>query len=303
MGSAKFAVPSLEKLALSSHEIPLVVTQPDSPAGRGMHVLGCPLAQRAKGLGLELFQPKSVKTPEAIERLKIPKPDIIVVVAYGKILPKELLAIPRHGSVNLHASLLPKYRGAAPINWAIANGEIETGVTTQKISSELDAGDVLMSQKTQIGPKENAAELYERLSETGAELLLRTIALIESGGVNPKSQDPSQVSFAPLLRKEDGLIDWNMSSCEIFNRVRGFVPWPGAYTKLGGRIFRIHKAEYGKEDVSAPPGTVTKIGPELSVACGKGILYPTEVQIEGKRRMAVEEFLRGHKIQVGTILG
>lgn len=302
MGSALFAVPSLEALASSRHQILEVVTQPDKPAGRGRRIAACPAAHAASRLGLALYQPWSVKKAESIDHIRGLAPDMIAVVAYGRILPNMLLEIPQHGCVNVHASLLPKYRGAAPINWAIVNGDSETGVTTQRIGEEVDAGDILLAASTPIGDEETASELHDRLASIGADLLLKTIEGIERGTISPAPQEHSKATFAPIIKKEDGRIDWSMPARDIFNRVRGFAPWPGTFTILDGRLLHIHKAAPADIGASELPGTVIENAANLTVACGMGALYLLEVQIEGRRRMNARDFLRGHKIKVGTIL-
>lgn len=302
MGSAQFAVPSLVALAESSHELLEVVTQPDKPAGRGMHLTACPVAQTARSLKLPLHQPKSVKTPEAIAHFRNLNPDMIVVVAYGKILPPDLLAIPKFGSINVHASLLPKYRGAAPINWAIVNGERETGVTTQLINDELDAGDILLSAATQIDEVETADALYDRLAPLGAEILMKTIEGMENGSIRPRPQDRSAATFAPIIKKEDGHIDWSKPARAIANMVRGFKPWPGTFTTLEGKVLRVHEVAAIDNDSGLTPGSVIEGSDNFAIACGEGTLYLLEVQMEGKRRISAVDFLRGHKIQKGVVL-
>lgn len=302
MGSAAFAVPSLEALAASRHEIVEVVTQADKPAGRGMHIKACPAAEAARRLGLPVFQPKGVKDPEAIWHIRSLGAELIVVVAYGKILPAEILKIPPRGCVNVHASLLPKYRGAAPIAWAIANGERETGVTTQLITEELDAGDILLARQTPIGSAESASQLHDRLAPMGALLLLRTIEGLERRTIKPVPQDHSKATRAPIIKKEDGHIDWKKPAGEIFNRVRGLNPWPGTFTFLVGKQFIVHKAAALDIEQDAAPGTVVENQGRLAVACGEGTLYLMEVQPEGRKRMPAADFLRGHKVPVGTVL-
>lgn len=302
MGSAAFAVPSLEALCASGHDVLEVVAQPDKPAGRGMHLTACPAASAAQRLGLPLFQPKSVRGLEVIDHIRALEPELIAVVAYGKILPRELLEIPPRGCVNVHASLLPKYRGAAPIAWAIANGETETGVTTQRIAEELDAGDVLLCARTPIDAAETAAELHDRLAPMGAGLLLKTIEGIERGSIQPVPQDPAQATFAPIIRKGDGRIDWSQPAATIFNRIRAFTPWPGSYASLFGKKLKVIRAEPRGQGPCAPPGTVVEGGGHLAVACGEGVLYLLEVQLEGKRKTSAADFLRGHQVPVGARL-
>jgi methionyl-tRNA formyltransferase len=303
MGSAAFAVPSLEALVRASHDIIEVVTQPDKPAGRGMRTRPCPVAEFARKNGLSLFQPPSVRKPAQIDHFKEIAPDLIVVVAYGKILPRELLDIPPRGCINVHASLLPKYRGAAPISWAIANGERETGVTTMFIGEELDSGDTLLSRATLIGDDETASQLHARLAAIGAELLVETIDGLAAGRIRAVPQDHSKATLAPLLRKDDGRIDWEMPARLIYNRVRAFTPWPGAFTAIGGRRLRIHSADVQNEAQRERPGTVIEAGERLCIACGRGVLELVEVQAEGGRRMSAADFLRGHRLAKGVVLG
>ncbi len=300
MGSAAFAVPSLDALVRSRHQVVEIVAQPDKPAGRGRHIHACPVAEFARSKGLALFQPTSVRKEESIEHFRSLAPDLLVIVAYGKILPIEIISIPPRGSINVHASLLPKYRGAAPINWAIANGEAETGVTTMFISEELDAGDILLASSTPIGNEESAGELHDRLACMGAALLMETIEGIENGELRAHPQDHSKATHAPILKKEDGHIDWKMPAAAIANRVRAFTPWPGTYTKIGDRTLRVHRAAVTQISHCGQPGTVIEARARLVIACGKGALCIDEVQIEGGRRMAAPDFLLGHKITVGT---
>ncbi len=301
MGSAAFAVPCLGELIQSRHKIIEVVTQPDKPAGRGQHIKACPVAEYAREHDLTLFQPKSVKKAESIEHFKKLGCDLVVIVAYGKLLPSELLELPSMGCINVHASLLPKYRGAAPINWAIANGEKETGVTTMFVSEEMDAGDILLFATTPIDDAETASELHDRLSAMGADLLIRTIEGLIDGTVTASPQDHSKATHAPLMKKEDGHIDWSKSADEIYNRIRAFNSWPGSYTLKDGKKVRIHEAAPVDLDHGLPPGTVLESNEHISVACGKGTLYLIEVQMEGGRKMPAQDFLRGHKIIEGEV--
>ncbi len=303
MGSAGFAVPALEALLDSEYELLEVVTQPDKPAGRGRKLTPCPVAALARERDLPLYQPKGIKRPERIEHVRALVPDCIVVVAYGRILPAALLAIPPMGCVNVHASLLPHYRGAAPINWAIVNGETETGVTTQRIVEELDAGDILLQATTTIDETETAQQLHDRLAGMGAELLIKTLDGLAAGTITPQPQDPEQVSFAPILAKEDGHIDWSLPAQKIYDRIRGFTPWPGSFTLLGGKRLRVIEAAPLNEPTKAPPGTAIDCDTHLCVACGEGRLYLIEVQPEGKKPMSATDFLRGHRIEKGARLG
>lgn len=312
MGSAPFAVPSLEALLRSGHDVALVVTQCDKPAGRGLKVHACAVAECAKKHSIPLFQPPTLKEPETRSKIGSAGAELIVIVAYGKILPKEVLKMPKLGCVNVHASLLPKYRGAAPINWAIVNGETRTGVTTMFINERMDAGDILLQKESDIGADECAPALYERLAGTGAELLIETITKIESGTVKPKPQNEGEATYAPIIRKEDGLIDWQKSAREIANLVRGMQPWPVAHTYIDGKMLKIFGATahpgplppfdraQGRQGEREKPGTIVEAGKNLAVATGEGTLYLTDVQLEGKKRMAAEAFLRGHKIKEGN---
>ncbi len=303
MGSAGFAVPALSALIDSEHDVIEVVAQPDKPAGRGQKVTACPVATCARESELPLYQPKGVRKPERIEHFRELAPDLIAVVAYGKILPRELIDIPKHGCINVHASLLPNYRGAAPIQWAIVNGDAETGVTTQRMVEELDAGDVLMAASTPIDACETARELHDRLALMGADLLLHTIEAIEEDTLVPIPQEPAQVTFAPIIEKADGRIDWTQSAQAIYNRVRGFAVWPGTFTTWQGKQLRLHEVAPVEGPCDAKPGTVVEVGDaHIAIACGEGMLYLLEVQLEGKRRMPVADFLRGHKVAPESIL-
>lgn len=302
MGSAAFAVPSLNALLRSRHEVVEVVAQPCKPAGRGMCLTECAVAHHAQEEGFPLYQPKGVRKPEVLGHLQALAPELVVVVAYGKILPRELLDIPPMGCVNVHASLLPKYRGAAPINWAIANGEEETGVTTMFINEQLDAGDILLAASTRIDPCETASMLHDRLADLGAELLITTIDGLLDGSVKPRPQDNAKASFAPIMKKEDGRIDWSLSAYEIMNRIRAFTPWPGSFTQLRGKKLRVHEAAAMECAHGKTPGTILNAQDFLSVACGKDALCILELQAEGGKRMPVADFLRGHKIKEGDTL-
>lgn len=302
MGSPAFAVPSLEAILSSKDEVPLVVSQPDKPSGRGLQLTPCAVAVYAKKHNLELFQPKTLRKKEIQEKIIDIKPDLIAVVAYGKILPKEILSLPKYGCINLHASLLPKYRGAAPINWAIVNGERKTGITTMIISEELDTGDMLLKKETEIKPDETTIELHDRLSQMGASLLVETIKKIRDGSVKRTPQNHSEATYAPLLKKEVGLINWKKDASEIHNLVRGMQPWPGAYTYYNKKKFGIWSSRYTNETQKELAGTVVTNQQELGIATGKGTIYLKEVQLEGKKRMKTEDFLRGHKIEKGERL-
>jgi len=302
MGSAGFAVPSLEQLVESEYDVTEVVCQPDKPAGRGRKITACPVAEYAREQKLPLFQPVSLKGHEAFERIEYLAPDLIVVVAYGKLLPIEILGIPHLGCINLHASLLPKYRGAAPINWAIINGEEETGVTTMYMNEGMDEGDVLLARPVAIDELDNAMEVEERLEQLGAHLLIETIKDLEEGELKGMPQADALATYAPILSKKDGLIDWSQSARAISNRVRGLVPWPVAHTHVEGKLLKLFDVHAGNEPCSEEPGTVIRSDDHLAIATGEGVIYPIEVQIEGKKRMKCEDMMRGHSIKVGTRL-
>lgn len=302
MGSAGFAVPSLEQLVESDYDIIEVVCQPDKPAGRGRKITACPVADYAREHKLPLYQPASLKRHEAFGHIQNLAPDMIVVVAYGKLLPPEILELPQMGCINLHASLLPKYRGAAPINWAIINGEEETGVTTMFMNEKMDEGDILLARAVEIDKLDSAIEVEERLEQLGARLLVETIKDVEKDEIKGMPQDHSLVTYAPILSKKDGLIDWTMTASQIANRVRGLVPWPVAHTYVDGKLLKIYDAHAGDEPCDAAPGTVIRSDDHLAIATGEGVIYPVEVQLEGKKRMKCEDMLRGHPIKAGTKL-
>jgi methionyl-tRNA formyltransferase len=288
MGTPAFAVPTLERIVDAGHEVVAVFTQPDRPKGRGQKDAMPPVKEAALRLGLPVHQPERVRRPEVVEQLRALAPEAMVVVGYGQIIPQAILDIPPKGIINVHASLLPKYRGAAPIQWSIARGETRTGVTTMKIDAGLDTGDMLLKWETEIGPEETAVELGARLAVAGADLLVQTLA--ELGTIVPQKQDEAQATYAPILKKEDGEIDWTMSSQDILNRIRGFVPWPGCYTLWQGQRLRIWKAR--RLDLPAPPqGWLQRAKGRLFAGTGNGGVEILELQLEGKRRMETAAFL------------
>jgi len=306
MGTPAFAADSLLALLEAGHAIVAVVTRPDAPAGRGRALAPSAVKLLALEHGLPVLQPAGVRGAALLDDLAAREPDIVAVVAFGRILPDPMLRLGRYGAVNVHASLLPRYRGAAPIAWAIARGEAETGVTTQRMVSRLDAGDVLLQRATPIGPRETAAELERRLAAMGARLLVETLDALEGGSVLPKPQDESLVTMAPLLKKEDGWIDWRAEPPAIDRRVRAFDPWPVAHTSLrGGRSLRVWKVEplAGASSAGDEPGTVldTTAGP--AVACGGGVIRLLEVQPEGRNRMAAQAAVAGRYLATGDRLG
>jgi methionyl-tRNA formyltransferase len=286
LGTPEFAVPSLERVASG---VIAVYTQPDRPRGRGQELAMPPVKQAALRLRIPVRQPLKIR--DAVEELRECKADVMIVVGYGQIIPQAILDIPPMGIVNVHASLLPKYRGAAPIQWAIARGETTTGVTTMKINAGLDTGDMLLKWETPIGAEENAVELSGRLAVVGADLLQRT--LDEWPRIIPQPQDHAQATLAPILKKEDGLIDWSRPAREIANRVRGFQPWPGCYTFARGRKLAIWKARAAGG--SGAPGAIAS---GFRVGCGEGLLEVMEVQPEGKKRMSAAAFLSGYQVEM-----
>ena len=299
MGTPAFAVPSLERTVEAGHEVVAVFTQPDRPKGRGQKDSMSPVKEAALRLGLAVDQPERVRRPEVVEQLRAMTPEAMVVVGYGQIIPKAILEIPPQGIINVHASLLPKYRGAAPIQWAIARGETSTGVTTMRINEGLDTGDMLLKLETAIGPEENAVELGRRLAVAGADLLVRTLA--ELRVIKPSPQDDSQATYAPILKKEDGKIDWQLSGREILNRIRGFEPWPGGYGFLRGQRLQIWSAAISDRQLS--PGALRAVNRKLYAGCGRGeSIELREVQLEGKKRMPAAAFMNGFPLSGDEVL-
>jgi methionyl-tRNA formyltransferase len=306
MGTPEFACPTLQKLLDRGEDVIAVVTQPDRPKGRGQKMVPPPVKDLAEKNGIPVLQPQKVRAPEFIEILKGMNPDLIVVVAFGQILPKALLDIPKYGCINVHASLLPRYRGAAPLNWCIINGETETGVTTMLMDEGLDTGAMLLKKVTPIDPEEDTRSLHDRLSALGADTLSETLDMLAAGGLNPVKQDDSLSCYAPMLKKEHGLIDWNREPAAIKNMVRGMSPWPCAFTWLDGKLVKIFKVRVdtpkGRE--AAAPGTVLSAGKEgIEVACDGGVIIIDELQLEGRKRLSAGDFLAGCKITPGMILG
>jgi methionyl-tRNA formyltransferase len=302
-GTPRFAVPSLEKLVEAGFRIQLVVTQPDKPRGRGMELTPSPVKQRALELGLQVAQPDKIKNNEAFRsQLSTLKPDAIIVVGYGRLIPQWMIDLPPMGNINLHASLLPKYRGAAPIQWAIACGETVTGVTTMKIDSGLDTGDILLQKEIPVEAKDTAETLAPRMANIGAELVRETLPGLRAGTVHPTPQDNTKASLAPILKKEDGEIDFHRSAEEICNRLRGFQPWPGAYTNFRGKNLQVWDAKPLQRVLSEAEFAVE--ADRLIVGCGKGTaLELLEVQPEGKKRMATRDFVHGYRPQSGEKVG
>ena len=306
MGTPEFACPTLQKLIDRGEQVIAVVTQPDRPKGRGQKMVPPPVKVLAEKNGIGVFQPPKVRAPEFIDIVKGMNPDLVVVVAFGQILPKALLDIPRFGCINVHASLLPRYRGAAPLNWCIINGETETGVTTMLMDQGLDTGAMLVKKTTPIDPEEDTKSLHDRLSDLGAETLSETLDLLASGQLHPEKQDDALSCYAPMLKKEFGLIDWNTGPQTIKNMVRGMSPWPGAFTWLDGKLLKICKVRVSGTagaDMNAP-GTVLRADREgIEVACTGGSIIIDELQLEGRKRLSAGDLLAGCKILPGTILG
>lgn len=300
-GSDHFAIPSLHALCKSAYTVVGVVAQPDKPAGRGRHLHACPVAQAAKELGLNLLQPEMLDGA-AVAKLSLLQPDLLAVVAYGKFLPEALVESAPFKAVNVHPSLLPKYRGAAPIQWAILNGDEKSGVTTMTVIREMDAGDIFLQCETDIDLVENHEMLEGRLSLLGAELLLKTIQGLEKGNLKLKPQDPSRVVLAPKLSKAEGHLRWGEPAEKLFNRIRALNPWPGTFCSWGEKTLKIFEAAPLEWKREARPGVVVDNQRGITVACGQGALCLLEVQLEGKRRMLAAEFLKGHVIAVGTQL-
>ena len=304
MGTPDFAVPSLKALAEAGHEICGVFTQPDKPKNRGMKLQQSPVKECALAMGLPVYQPAKMRDGEALAILQELKPDLIAVAAYGKILPVDILELPRLGCVNVHSSLLPKYRGAAPINWAILNGEDETGVTIMYMAEGMDTGDILAQAKTPIDINENAAQLFDRLAVMGADLLVETVKELDVGTAKAVPQDEALSSHAPMLSREQSPMDWNKTARQLHDQVRGLYPWPAATAVLDGIRCKILRTALCAETTNKAPGTVLQADKKgLRVACGDGgVLDILELQPDGKKAMAAPAFLLGHPIPVGTTL-
>jgi methionyl-tRNA formyltransferase len=304
LGSGSFAIPSFEALLDAGHDVAALVTQPDREKGRGRELAPPPLKPVALARGVTVLQPRRVREPEAQETLRALAPELQVVVAYGQILPKSVIEIAPLGTVNVHASLLPRLRGAAPIQWAIARGDTDTGVTTMLIDEGLDTGPMLVSRRTSIGPEETAQDLEPRLARLGADVLLETVRGLASGSLEPIPQDHSQATLAPILKKEDGRLDWTEPASDLASRVRGFHPWPGAFTTLAGRVLKVLKAAVAAPG-SGEPGVVVGVeGQGLVVAAGAGTrLALLEVQPESRRPMTGTAFAAGARLEPGTRLG
>ena len=301
-GTPAFAVPTLEKLVEAGFSVALVVTQPDRPRGRGMEVALSPVKQRSLQLGLQVSQPDKIRNNEEFRgQLERIAPDAIIVVGYGRIIPPWMINLPPLGNLNLHASLLPKFRGAAPIQWAIARGESVTGVTTMRIDAGLDTGDILLQEEIPIAPEDTALTLAPRMAAIGAALMVETLRGLRSGTVHPRPQDHSKATLAPILKKQDGQVDFHLTAREILNRLRGFQPWPGAYTSFRGKNLHLWAVQPVERVAAAEEVTVE--GGHLFVGCGAGALELLEVQLEGKKRMPAADFIHGHQPRNGERLG
>ena len=304
LGTPSFAVPTLEALVSAGHRVLAVFTQPDRPKGRGGDLSASPVKEAARRLGLTVHQPERIRRAEIVEQLRALKSEAMVIVGYGQIIPQSIIDIPARGIINVHASLLPKYRGAAPIQWAIANGEARSGVTTMQIDAGLDTGNMLLKWDTEIGPEETALELGPRLARAGADLLVETLKRLAEGTITPQPQDNSEATLAPILKKEDGQIDWSWPALKVFNRIRGFLPWPGAYSFFRGQMFHLWRARVSGEAASGQPGQLVAEKKRLFIVCGEGTaLEPLEVQMEGRKRMPVESFLNGQRLNDNETLG
>ena len=300
MGTPQTAAVTLEQLIQGPDPVVGVVTQPDRPAGRGQRSLPSPVRRLAESRSIPVIAPEKIRASEFLETLTGWNPKVIVVVAYGRILPKTILELAPYGCINVHYSLLPKYRGAAPVAWTILNGETTAGVTTMKLVEKMDAGPIYLQEATLVASAETSGSLQAKLTPIGARLLLDTLRRLKAGSLLPQEQDESGATFAPLLKKEDGLIDWNQPAMIIERRVRGFDPWPGAYTHVSGKLLKIHRARVVRADTTGAPGEVLRAGAEgLWVATGSGSLQLEEVQLENRKRVSGAEFLRGARVKPG----
>jgi len=302
LGTPAFAVPTLERIVAAGHSALMVVTQPDRPRGRGQNAAPPPVKQAALRLGLPVYQPERVRRPEAVERLRAIAVDAMIVVGYGQIIPQSIIDMAPLGIINVHGSLLPKYRGAGPVQWAILNGEMRTGVTTMRIDAGLDTGDMLLKAETDIGPDETAVELGGRLAAMGANLLVETLAGLEQQRIVPEKQDNTQATYAPLLKKEDGRIDWTRDARAIHNQVRGLQPWPGASTAFRGQALHIWRSRLRSGSPAGAPGSFASVRPPV-VHCGTGALELVEVQMEGRKRIPAADFANGQRLAENEYLG
>ncbi len=304
-GTPQFAVPSLQRLAAAGFDVQLVVTQPDRPQGRGMELTAPPVKVAAQRLGLPVVQPEKIKKNQEFKNtLTELRPDAIIVVGYGRIVPPWMLQLPPYGNINVHGSLLPKYRGAAPIQWAIAQGEKVTGVTTMRLDEGLDTGDILLQKEMEVHPEDSSVTLAPRLAELGADLLVETMHGLEQQKIIPVAQDNSRASLSPILKKEDGLVDFSRTAADICNRLRGFQPWPGAYTRLRGKNLKIIAAHPGEISTDLPVAEMKVNDGKFLVGCGANtVLELLQVQSEGKKPISARDFIIGYRPVPGERLG
>lgn len=302
MGTPEFACPTLRTLIERGENVVAVVSQPDRPKGRGQKLMPPPVKELALQHGIPVYQPPKVRTPEFVEVIRELQPDVIIVVAFGQILPKALLDIPPHGCINVHASLLPRYRGAAPLNWCLINGERETGVTTMLMDVGLDTGDMLLMEKTPLDENEDISSLHDRMAAMGAELLATTLDRLQAGDLTPQAQNEADSCYAPMLKKEHGIINWQSDARTIHNQVRGLAVWPGACTIIDGQAMKIFRTRIGSG--SGTPGQVLQAAKGVfEVACQTGSLFLHELQLAGKKRLDATSFLAGYPVAVGAELG
>ena len=303
MGTPEFAVPSLEALLQSDDQVVGVVTQPDRPKGRGQEVILSPIKVICERENLPVLQPLKMKAPEFLDALRAWTPDVIAVTAFGRILPPVILTLPPQGCINVHGSLLPKYRGAAPVQWAVIRGETETGITTMLMDEGMDTGAMLLQEKVVIHPDDTAGTLAPKLAAVGGRLLIETLRQFKAGTLRPQPQDHSLATMAPLLKKEDGLVDWTLQAKDIANRVRGLSPWPGAFTFVNGERWTLWRGAAKVESPSKTAGTITKVTKDsIEVATGNGIFQIFEIQPSNSRRMTMAQYLSGHRLSEGTTL-
>lgn len=303
MGTPDFAVPALESIISEGHNVQAIFAQPDKPAGRGYNLRKPPVKICAEKHGIAVYQPEKLRDSDAEAVIKQLNPDIIVVAAYGQILPESILKLPRLGCVNIHASLLPKLRGAAPIQWAIYNGDKVTGITTMKMAKGLDTGDILEQAETEIGENETADSLHDRLSALGAKIIISTLNKLENGSITPRLQG-DEFTYAPLIKKSMGEIDFSKTAREIYNMIRAFTPWPSAFTMLNGRRIKIVEAAVSDKTTKMPAGSVCFTDGAISAACGDGsVIDFLVIQPEGSGKMPADAFLRGHAVEIGAVLG
>ena len=306
MGTPDFAGEALKALINSKHQVAAVFTQPDKPKGRGNKLTPPPVKEVALENEIPVFQPQRIRDAESLQILKDIQPDIIVVAAYGKILPREILDLPLYGCVNIHASVLPKYRGAAPIHWAVVNGEKETGITIMQMDTGMDTGDILLVEKIEISASADTGEIFQKLAVTGSSLIIKALEKIEKGELNPIKQEESEATYAPVLTKEDELLEWNMKAEDVFNKIRGMNPWPGVYTFFRGERLKIQKSNLLdiEQLSSAEPGEITDFLPEgIVIAAAKGFVALEVIQPAGKKQMNHKDFINGYKVKKGEVLG